>query len=90
MGGEYVKNKMKEYGEKLVEQKEKDDAVMNLESYRAQEAIRDPNLPDELKDEVVGEAIEKILTIAEVRNAYDDRQKATLLLSQLQTIYQAK
>ena len=61
---------MKEKGEKLLGQKEKDDAVLNFVNFQAQEAILNPNLPNDFKDMVVGDAIRKIQRIGEGRAAY--------------------
>jgi chorismate mutase len=72
---------MKERDEISIEQKSKEDAVINFVSKQAQEAILDPNLPEFFKDEVVDAAVGKILKIAEKRNNYNIRHK---------TVYQAK
>ena len=81
---------MKERNEIFVGQKSKNDAIMNFVSYQAQEAILDPNLPEEFKDEIVGVAVAKILKIAERNNAYNAEQKESRQLSQSHKIYQAK
>jgi hypothetical protein len=81
---------MKERTEKLIGQKEKDDAIMNFESRQAQEAILDPNLPEEYKDEIVGAAVGKILRIAERRNAYDAGRRESQGLKLSDTIYEAE
>jgi hypothetical protein len=66
---------MKERREKIIWQKEKDDATMNFVSRQAQEAILNPNLPESYKDEVLETAIGIILRIAERRNAYNATRK---------------
>ena len=81
---------MNERSEKIIGQKEKDDAIMNFASRQAQEAILDSNLPEAYKDEVVGNAVEKILRIAERRNAYNAKEKESRQLNQSHTVYKAK
>ena len=81
---------MKEAREKLIGQREKDDATMNFVSRQAQEAILDPNLPESYKDEVVGDAVGKILRIAERRNAYNAGRREGQQVKSSNTIYQAK
>lgn len=61
---------MKENGEKIISQKEKDDAVLNFVNFQAQEAILNPNLPEDFKNLVVGDAVRKIQKIGEQRVAY--------------------
>ena len=64
---------MKEGQEKPINQREKDDATLNFVNYQAQEAILDPNLPDEFKDAVLKFAIGTIRKVSERRNAYHAR-----------------
>jgi hypothetical protein len=61
---------MKERSPNLLEQREKDDALMDFVSYQAQEAILDPNVPDEYKDKLLETAIETIRQVAERKAAY--------------------
>ena len=61
---------MKENGEKIIGQREKDDAMMNFVSRQAQEAILNRNLPESYKDEVVGAAISTIRKVGERKAAY--------------------
>ena len=61
---------MKENGETLIGQREKDDALLNFVSRQAQEAILDPNLPESYKDEVLGAAIATIHKVGERKAAY--------------------
>jgi hypothetical protein len=61
---------MKERGQNLQEPREKDDALMNFVSYQAQEAILDPNVPDEYKDRLLETAIETIHQVAERKAVY--------------------
>jgi hypothetical protein len=61
---------MKEKIEILLEQREKDDALMNFVSRQAQEAILNPNLPESYKDEVLESAVETIQSVAERKAAY--------------------
>jgi hypothetical protein len=81
---------MKETTEKLIGQKEKDDATMNFVSRQAQEAILDPNLPESFKDYVLDAALETLRMIAEKRNAYSAEQKERRQLSPSHTIFKAK
>jgi hypothetical protein len=81
---------MKEREEKLIGQKEKDDATMNFVSRQAQEAILDPNLPESFKDYVLDAAIETLRMIAEKRNAYNAGESENRQLKQSHTIYKAK
>jgi hypothetical protein len=61
---------MKERSEKTIGQKERDDAVLDFVNFQAQEAILNPNLPNDFKDIVVGDAIRKIQRIGERRVTY--------------------
>jgi len=61
---------MKERTEILLEQRERDDALMNFVSRQAQEAILNPNLPESYKDEVLESAVEAIQKVAERKVAY--------------------
>jgi hypothetical protein len=81
---------MKERSQKSIEQKEKDDALMNFVARQAQEAILDPNLPESYKDYVLDSAIGTLLMIGERRNAYNARHKEKPELGQSHTIYEAK
>jgi len=81
---------MKENGEKLIGQKEKDDAMMNFVSKQAQEAILDPNLPESYKDEVLDAAVGTLMKIAERKNAYHASQKESHQINQSGTIYKAR
>lgn len=81
---------MKETSERIIGQKERDDAVLEFVSYQAQQAILDPNLPEDFKDLIVGDAVRKIQRIAERRNSYNAEQKEGRQLSQSHTIYKAK
>ena len=81
---------MQEKTEKLIGQKEKDDATMNFVSRQAQEAILDPNLPESFKDYVLDAAIETLRMIAEKRNAYNAGESESRKLKQSHTIYKAK
>lgn len=56
--------------ERPISQIEKDNAILNSVNYRAQQAILDPNLPDEYKDQILGLAIDTINTVAERKAAY--------------------
>jgi hypothetical protein len=81
---------MKETSEKLLGQKEIDDAMMNFVSRQAQEAILDPNLPEAYKDEVLNAAVGTIFRIAERRSTYDAKQKESQPSKQSHSIYQSK
>ena len=61
---------MKERGQNFQEQREKDDALMNFVSYQAQEAILNPNVPDEYKDKLLETAVETIHQVAERKAVY--------------------
>ena len=61
---------MKEQNERLIGQKESDDAVLDFVNFQAQEAILNPNLPGDFKDMIVGDAISKIQKIGERRATY--------------------
>jgi hypothetical protein len=61
---------MKERGPNLTEPRQRDDALMDFVSYQAQEAILNPNVPDEYKDEILEIAIETIHQVAERKAAY--------------------
>jgi hypothetical protein len=61
---------MKETGQNLQVQREKDDALMNFASYQAQEAILNPDIPDEYKDKLLATAVETIHQVAERKAAY--------------------
>ncbi len=81
---------MKENGEKLIGQREVDDATMNFVSRQAQEAILDPDLPEFFKDQMVDAAVKTILRIAEKRNTYHAGPREGRQVSQSHTIYKAK
>ena len=57
--------------EKLVEQKERDDAVLDFVNFQAQEAILNTHLPNDFKDLIVGDAVRKIQRIGERRATYE-------------------
>ena len=61
---------MKERGEYLADQKEKNEATLNFVCRQAQEALLNPTLPDSYKDIVLEAAIGTILKVAESRAAY--------------------
>jgi hypothetical protein len=61
---------MKENKEKIISQKERDDAVLNFVNFQAQEAILNPNLPEDFKNLIVGDAVRKIQRIGERRATY--------------------
>jgi hypothetical protein len=61
---------MKERGQNLIGQREKDDATLNLVCRQAQEAILDPNLPDIYKDYVLNAAIDTIHQVSERKERY--------------------
>ena len=81
---------MKERSEKLIEQKAKDDAIMNFVSYQAQEAILNPNMEDDYKDWIVNAAVRKIDKIAERRIAYDVGHSESERLKRSHIIYEAE
>lgn len=83
-------SRMNERRQKLIGQKAKDDATMNFVSRRAQEAILNPILPESYKDEVVGDAVGKILKIAERRNAYSAPHIENRQLHEPRTIYNSR
>ena len=58
---------MKELREKLLGQREKDDATLNYVSREAQVAILNPDFSDSIKDEVLNAAVGTIHEIAERR-----------------------
>jgi hypothetical protein len=61
---------MIERSENHIEQKEKDEAILNFVSRQAQDAILNPTLPDEYKDLVLDAALEVIGRVAESKAAY--------------------
>jgi hypothetical protein len=61
---------MKERVANLSGQRERDIALMDFVSYQAQEAIINPNVPDEYKDKLLETAIETIHQVAERKAAY--------------------
>ena len=61
---------MKERSEKLIGQKESDNAILDFVNFQAQEAILNPNLPGAFKDMIVGDAIRNIQRIGERRTTY--------------------
>ena len=81
---------MKENEEKIIGQRETEDATINFLSRQAQEAILDPNLPEFFKDKIVDSAVETILKIAEKRGVYSARQEESHRVEQSHTIYKAK
>jgi hypothetical protein len=62
---------MMERSEKTIGQKERDDAILDFVNFQAQEAILNPNLSNDFKDLVVGDAIRKIQRIGERRATYE-------------------
>jgi hypothetical protein len=66
---------MKERDEISIEQKGKDDAIMDFENYRAQEAILDPNLPDWYVDKILSSAIATITQVGERKGTYNPKPK---------------
>lgn len=81
---------MKERSEKLIGQKEKDDATIDFVSYQAQEAILDPNVPEFYKHYVVRAAIDALWRITERRNAYNAGRNESQGLKQSHTVYDAE
>ena len=81
---------MKETSENLVEQKEKDDAMMNFVSRQAQEAILDPHLPEYYKDYVLEAAIRTLVKIGERKSTYNTEGRESQQVKQSHTIYDAK
>jgi len=61
---------MKERSQNVPTERERDDALMDFASYQAQEAILNPNVPDEYKDKLVETAIETIQQVAERKAVY--------------------
>jgi hypothetical protein len=61
---------MKENGEKIISQEKRENAVLEFVNYQAQEAILNPNLPNDFKDMIVEDAIRKIRRIGEKRGTY--------------------
>ena len=51
---------MKERFPKPIKHIESDDAILDFESYQAQEAILDPSLPDWFRDKILSSAIATI------------------------------
>jgi hypothetical protein len=80
---------MKETREKLVVQREKDDATLNYVSREAQVAILNPDLSDSIKEEILIEAVGTINQIAERRWIYEAIPK-NADLKQSDTIYKSK
>jgi hypothetical protein len=65
---------MKERNPNPIEQKEKDDALLNFVNRQAQEAILNPDLTEPYKDEVLRAAIKTIHKIAERKVIYVAKQ----------------
>jgi hypothetical protein len=61
---------MNERRDKLAAQFLKDDSTLDAVSYEAQEAILNPLLSPNRKDEIVGKAVDVILEIAERKATY--------------------
>ena len=61
---------MKERDQNLPDQIESENATLDFVNYQAQEAILNPNLPNALKDKVLGIAIDTIQKVAERRAAH--------------------
>jgi len=66
---------MKEGLPKPIDQKESDDAILDFESYQAQEAILDPNLPDWFKDKILSSAIATIKQVGERKAIYNAQRE---------------
>ena len=81
---------MKEIREKLLGQKEKDDATLNYVSREAQMAILNPDLSDSIKEEILNEALGTIHQIAERRWIYEAIPRENSGLEQSSTIYESK
>ena len=64
---------MKERTEKIIDRNERNNADLDFVNYEAQEAILNPDLPNDIKDQVVRDAIRKIKRIGERRAAYQVR-----------------
>ena len=64
---------MKERSEKLIGQKERDDAILDFVNFQAQEAILNPNLPGAFKEMIAGDATRKIQRMGERRATYQVR-----------------
>ena len=81
---------MKEREEKLIGQKERNDATMNFVSRQAQEAILDPNVPEWYKDYLLKAAIETIRRISDSRPAYNSESQEVPQANRSHTVYKAK
>ena len=81
---------MKEIREKLLGQKEKDDATLNYVSREAQVAILNPDLSDSIRDEILNAAVGTIHQIAERRWIYEAIPRQSADLKQSDTVYEAK
>ena len=80
---------MKEIREKLIGQREKDDATLNYVSREEQIAIFNPDISDAIKDELLNAAVGTIYQIAERRWIYEAIPK-NADLKQSDTIYESK
>jgi hypothetical protein len=61
---------MKESSERIIYQREKDNALLNFVSRQAQEAILNPTLPESYKDEILEAALGTIQKVAERKAVY--------------------
>jgi hypothetical protein len=61
--------------EKIIRQRNKDDAILNFVNRQAQEAILDPTIPDGYKDLVVNAAIGVIHKVAEGKAGYASKPR---------------
>jgi hypothetical protein len=61
--------------EKIIRQREEDEAIVNFVTRQAQEAILAPNIPDVYKDLIVNAAIRTIQKVAEGTAAYASKPK---------------
>ena len=81
---------MKGLREKLLGQREKDDATLNYVSREAQVAILNPDFSDSIKDELLNAAVGTIHEIAERRWIYETIPRKNVDPKQADTIYSPK
>jgi hypothetical protein len=81
---------MKEIREKLIGQREKDDATLNYVSREEQIAIFNPDISDAIKDELLNAAVGTIYQIAERRWIYEAIPRKNVDPKQFDTIYSPK
>ena len=55
---------------------EQDNAILDFESYQAQESILDPNLPDWFKDKIVSSAVATIKQVGERKASYNAKEES--------------